>query len=187
VPATPASDNVSQDTLVETLPSLARQAVEVFVRTGKQLVAPPASGLLAIRSACFVSLKTLSGDLRGCIGTIEPVKETLAEDVILNATSAASRDPRFKPVTANELDGLRYSVDVLGIPEPATIEDLDPAIYGVIVEDESSGLRGLLLPDIEGVDTVTRQVEIAARKAGIRPGKRLKLLRFRVHRYREMR
>ena len=103
----------------------------------------------------------------------------------MNAVNAASRDPRFKPIQANELANLRYSVDILGAPEPANMEDLDPAIYGVIVEDESGESRGLLLPDIEGVDTVSKQVEIAARKAGIPPGTQLRLSRFRVNRYRE--
>lgn len=179
------SDSGDEDRLGKTLPSLARQAVEAFVNTGKQLSKPPATGILSSRAACFVSIKSLGGDLRGCIGTIEPAKETLAEEVILNAVNAATRDPRFKPVSAEELAGLRYSVDILGAPELATMEDLDPAIYGVIVEDESSGYRGLLLPDIPGVDTVARQVDVAARKAGIRPGTPLKLLRFRVSRYRE--
>ena len=97
----------------------------------------------------------------------------------------ATRDPRFSPVSAAELPQLRYSVDVLEAPEPAALADLDPKVYGVIVEDESETLRGLLLPDIAGVDTVAKQVEIAARKAGIAPGDPLKLSRFRVNRYRE--
>jgi AmmeMemoRadiSam system protein A/AmmeMemoRadiSam system protein B len=180
-----ASSDTDKDSLAETLPSLARQAVEALVRTGKQLSMPPASGALSAPAACFVCIKTLTGELRGCIGTIEPAKQTLAEEVVLNAVNAASRDPRFKPVTSDELASLRYSVDILGEPEPATLEDLDPATYGVIVEGESSGLRGLLLPDIEGVDTAARQVEIAVRKAGIRPGEPIKLFRFVVQRFRE--
>ena len=178
-------DQVGEENLDETLPSLARQAVEAFVLTGKSLSVPNAYGMLSTRAPCFVSIKTLTGDLRGCIGTIEPAKDTLAEEVIMNAINAASRDPRFNPVSAEELANLRYSVDVLGTSEPATIEELDPAIYGVIVEDESGELRGLLLPDIEGVSTATKQVEIAARKAGIPPGKPLKLSRFVVQRFRE--
>jgi AmmeMemoRadiSam system protein A/AmmeMemoRadiSam system protein B len=168
------------------LPALARLAVEAFVLTGKQ-VAPPenASALLSARAACFVSIKTHEGNLRGCIGTIEPVKRTLAEELIANAISAATRDPRFDPVSAGELKNLRYSVDILGAPEPASFEDLDPKIYGVIVEDQSEKFRGLLLPDISGVDTARKQVDIAARKAGIAPGETLKLSRFRVDRYRE--
>lgn len=168
------------------LPALARATIESFVLTGK---APDAqsnpSDLLNARAACFVSLKTLDGQLRGCIGTIEPAKDTLAEEVVANAINAASRDPRFLPVSADELPNLKYSVDVLAAPEPAKMEDLDPAIYGVIVEDESGLHRGLLLPDIEGVDSVERQVEIAARKAGIASETPLKLWRFRVSRFKE--
>jgi AmmeMemoRadiSam system protein A len=181
----PKSGTADEDDLTDALPFLARRAVETFVRTGKQLSMPPASGALATPGACFVSIKTLTGELRGCIGTIEPMKQTLAEEVVLNAANAASRDPRFEPVTADELASLRYSVDILGEPEPATMGDLDPTTYGVIVEGESSGFRGLLLPDIEGVDTARRQVEIAARKAGIRPGEPIKLFRFVVQRFRE--
>ena len=181
----PSSDQPAEEDMANDLPSLARQAVETFVLTGKQLSVPPASGMLSLPAPCFVSIKTLNGDLRGCIGTIEPARETLAEEVIMNAAHAATRDPRFEPVSADELANLRYSVDILGAPEPATLEDLDPALYGVIVEDETGDFRGLLLPDIEGVDTVAQQVEIAARKAGISPGTPLKLWRFRVSRYRE--
>jgi AmmeMemoRadiSam system protein A/AmmeMemoRadiSam system protein B len=175
----------AEENPVEDLPSLARQAIEAFVLTGNRLSTPRTSGLLSTRAACFVSIKTLSGGLRGCIGTIEPAKDTLAEEVIMNAINAASRDPRFRPVSSDELANLRYSVDILGAPEPTSLEDLDPARYGVIVEDESGELRGLLLPDIEGVDTASRQVEIAARKAGIAPGKPLKLSRFVVQRFGE--
>lgn len=172
--------------VVEDLPALARRAVETFVLTGEQ-IAPPEnpSDILSARAACFVSIKTLARDLRGCIGTVEPVKQTLAEELIMNAINAATRDPRFDPVAVNELPNLRYSVDILSAPEPATLEGLDPAIYGVIVEGESGCSRGLLLPDIEGVDTVEKQVGIASRKAGIPPGTPLKLSRFRVDRYHE--
>jgi AmmeMemoRadiSam system protein A len=141
--------------------------------------------MLQPRAACFVSLKTLQGQLRGCVGTVEPGKETLAEELIANAINAATRDPRFPPVSAAELPNLRYSVDVLSAPESAGFADLDPAIYGVIVEDELGLHRGLLLPDLEGVDSVYMQVDIAARKAGIPPGTPLKLSRFRVNRYSE--
>lgn len=166
--------------------ALARSAVETFVITNSQVIPPAnATGILAARAACFVSIKTRSGDLRGCIGTIEPARETLTQEVILNAIHAASRDPRFPPVSPSELPELRYSVDVLSAPEPTTFEALDPKDYGLIVEDEHGLQRGLLLPDIEGVDTATKQVEIAARKSGIAPGTRLKLSRFRVQRFRE--
>jgi AmmeMemoRadiSam system protein A/AmmeMemoRadiSam system protein B len=168
------------------LPGLARSAVEMFVNNGTFAPSPPnIAGLLAARAPCFVSLKTLEGDLRGCIGTIEPDKDTLAEEIIANAISAATRDPRFPPVARDELSNLRYSVDVLFPAESASLEDLDPRVYGVIVEDEIGLRRGLLLPDIPGIDTVEQQVEIAARKAGIAVGTPLKLSRFRVERFRE--
>jgi MEMO1 family protein len=168
------------------LPSLARQAVETFVRS-EDIIEPPATvrGLLRSRAPCFVSLKTLAGDLRGCIGTIEPVKGTLAQEIIANAISAATTDPRFDPVTEEELSNLRYSVDVLFPSEETTMSDLDPAVFGVIVEDESGSRRGLLLPDIPGISDAKEQVEIAARKAGIAPGEPIRLSRFRVERFRE--
>jgi AmmeMemoRadiSam system protein A/AmmeMemoRadiSam system protein B len=175
-----------QTSVDEDLPVLARRAVETFVRNGRQISVPQnAAEILGARASCFVSIKTRDGDLRGCIGTIEPVKETLGDELVANAISAATRDPRFAPVQESELPNLKYSVDILSAPEPATVADLDPAIYGVIVEDESGLLRGLLLPDIEGVDTAEQQVSIAARKAGIAPGTPLKLSRFRVDRFRE--
>ena len=167
------------------LPALARRAVETFVRNGTVISPSPGSELLSARAACFVSLKTHDGDLRGCIGTIEPVKESLAEEVIANAINAATRDPRFEPVSPDELAGLRYSVDVLQSPEPAAFEDLDPQLYGVIVEDLAGRFRGLLLPDIPGVETARQQVDIASRKAGIAPDAPIRLARFRVDRYRE--
>jgi AmmeMemoRadiSam system protein A len=165
------------------LPALARRAVETFVRSGSIATAGHTTALLSARAPCFVSIKTSQGELRGCIGTIEPVKQNLAEELIANAINAATRDPRFDPVSAPELDGLRYSVDVLSAAEPADFVDLDPKTYGVIVEDESGKLRGLLLPDIAGVETARQQVEIAAQKAGIAPGATMKLSRFRVNRY----
>jgi AmmeMemoRadiSam system protein A/AmmeMemoRadiSam system protein B len=170
----------------EALPALAREAVETFVITGTTPKTPVhLSGILAERAPCFVSLKTDDGELRGCIGTIEPVKKTLAAELIANAISAATHDPRFPPVTEDELGHLRYSVDVLMPAEASTIDQLDPRIYGVIVEDTSGDRRGLLLPDIAGVDDPKQQVEIAARKAGIPPDSALRIWRFRVERYKE--
>lgn len=169
----------------EEIITLARRAVETYISEDRLLDVPSElSAGLRRRAACFVSIKTEDGELRGCIGTIEPLHKTLAEEIIANAASAATRDPRFVPVSILELPRLRYSVDVLAEPEPAQFEELDPKTYGVIVEDEAGLRRGLLLPDIEGVSTATQQVDIAARKAGIPPGAPLKLSRFRVERYR---
>jgi AmmeMemoRadiSam system protein A len=167
------------------LPRLAREAVETYVLTGARVNLDCSNSLLQTRAACFVSLKTLAGELRGCIGTIEPMAPNLAEELVNNAIGAATRDPRFPPVSPGELSNLHYSVDVLSTPEPASPAQLEPRTFGVIVEDDSGTHRGLLLPDIEGVDTATQQLEIATRKAGILPGSPLRVLRFRVNRFRE--
>ena len=168
------------------LPALARKVVETFVTEGQVLKSPEhLSELLNQRAGCFVSIKTHAGELRGCIGTVEPETETLADELILNAISAAARDPRFTPVRAAELPGLKYSVDVLSQPERVKLEDLDPKVFGVIVDDRDGSRRGLLLPNLKGIDTATKQVEIASRKAGIAAGEEIKLWRFRADRYRE--
>jgi AmmeMemoRadiSam system protein A/AmmeMemoRadiSam system protein B len=168
------------------LPALARRVIETFISTGKLVDPPqPSTDILFARAGCFVSIKTHDGNLRGCIGTVEPVKETLAEELITNAVSAATRDPRFPQVRKNELPGLKYSVDVLSAPEPTTLADLDPKTYGVIVEDENGVHRGLLLPNLEGINDASHQVDIASRKAGIAPGTPVKLFRFRADRYSE--
>ncbi len=181
-----SSSSPAKDFDPANIPALARAAVEKFVLTGGQIEATEnVSDLLSTRAACFVSIKTRDGELRGCIGTVEPTKENLASEIVMNAISAASRDPRFAPVLPHELSSLVYSVDILASPEPAELEDLDPSVYGVIVEDEAGYQRGLLLPAIQGVETVAQQVEIAARKAGIPAGVAVKLFRFRVERFRE--
>lgn len=169
-----------------TLPALAREAVETFIRSGNVL-APPESTtrLLASPAPCFVSLKTRDGELRGCIGTIEPARKTLAEEIVANAISAAINDPRFDAVKTGELSNLRYSVDVLFPAEPTEMKELDPAVFGVIVEDEGGSRRGLLLPDIPGIENAEQQVEIATRKAGIGRDERIRLWRFKVERFGE--
>ena len=178
--------NQRPESKTDDLPGLARTAVETFIRSGNAPGPNVAQGnLLSERAPCFVSLKTLDGELRGCIGTIDPAKETLAEEIIANAISAAINDPRFDPVTEDELANLRYSVDVLMPAEETVFEELDPAVFGVIVEDEDGSRRGLLLPDIPGVESAEHQVEIAARKAGIPEGTPVRLWRFKVERFRE--
>jgi AmmeMemoRadiSam system protein A/AmmeMemoRadiSam system protein B len=185
VPSASANGSADQATAAA-LPALARRVIETFITTGKIIDPPkPAADILAARAGCFVSIKTYDGDLRGCIGTVEPVKDTLAEELVTNAVSAATRDPRFPPVRKDELPGLKYSVDVLSTPEPTTFDDLDPKIYGVIVEDENGARRGLLLPNLEGIDNASRQVDIASRKAGIAQGAPVNLFRFRADRYSE--
>lgn len=129
----------------------------------------------------FVSLHR-EGRLRGCIGTIAPTEENVAQEIVHNAISAGTRDPRFPPVQTGELDWLEYSVDVLGRPEPVDSPDrLDPKQYGVIVSYGRK--RGLLLPDLDGVDTVEEQVAIARRKGGIRAEDPYTLQRFKVVRH----
>jgi AmmeMemoRadiSam system protein A len=181
-----SSSSPAKDFYPTGVPALARAAVERFVLNGDVLDASESTPeLLTATGACFVSLKTRDGELRGCIGTVEPTREDLASEIIMNAISAATRDPRFTPVLPIELPDLVYSVDILASPEPAELEELDPSVYGVIVEDETGYRRGLLLPAIQGVETVAQQVEIAARKAGIPAGVAVKLFRFRVERFRE--
>lgn len=119
-----------------------------------------------MRRACFVSIKNRDGSLRGCIGTFVPTRESLDAEIIANAISAATRDPRFLPMRADELEEARISVDILSQPEPLVGGmELDPARYGVIVTKGER--RGLLLPDLEGVDSVEKQLGIAVDKAGI--------------------
>jgi AmmeMemoRadiSam system protein A len=136
------------------------------------------------RQACFVSLKTRAGDLRGCIGTLAPVQANVGLEIMANAVSAATRDPRFAPLAPGELPGLVFSVDILSEPEPiAGLNELDPARWGVIVR--RGDRRGVLLPDLPGVDTAERQVAIAAQKAGLSRLEGLELQRFSVQRYPE--
>jgi len=161
---------------------LARLALETYVREGREIAPPPSCPGLDRRAGAFVSLKT-HGELRGCIGTIEPTAANLAEEIIRNAIQAGTADPRFPPVTEDELGHLSYSVDVLEPAEPvAGLEDLDPENYGVIVA--KGGRTGLLLPALEGIETAGQQVEIARRKAGIGPHETgVRLFRFKVTRY----
>jgi AmmeMemoRadiSam system protein A len=149
---------------------------------GGQAPEPPEDTFYERRAACFVTLKK-RGELRGCIGTLEPAETSLGCEIARNALSSAMRDPRFPPVTLDECEALSCSVDVLSPSESCTLEELDPELYGVIVE---SGLhRGVLLPALEGIDSVELQVDIACQKAGIPPGESCDVRRFRVVRYRQ--
>jgi AmmeMemoRadiSam system protein B/AmmeMemoRadiSam system protein A len=161
---------------------LAKEAVETCVR--EDSIIPPPEKLspeMKKQAGIFVSLHKL-GQLRGCIGTLEPTQENVAMEVIVNAISSATRDPRFPPVTAKELKDLEYSVDVLTRPRPVKDKDrLNPKKYGVIVECGSR--KGLLLPDLDGVDSVEQQIDICRQKAGIYPDEPIKLYKFEVKRY----
>lgn len=136
---------------------------------------------LPVRAAAFVSLHRGSA-LRGCIGTLEPQTPSLREEVMANAISASTRDPRFPSVKRDEVESLEISVDVLTPPEPIDgLTSLDTNRYGVIVQ--SGWRRGVLLPDLEGVETVEQQVQIARAKAGIGRHEPVQLYRFQVRRY----
>lgn len=162
---------------------LARASVESWVRDRRVLPLPadlPAE-LRARRAGAFVSIHK-NGQLRGCIGTISAAEDCLGQEIIQNAVSASSRDPRFSPITPDELKYLEISVDVLGDAEPIDSPDkLDAKRYGVIVTRGRK--RGLLLPDLDGVDTVEEQIRIAKKKAGIREDEDCSLERFEVVRH----
>lgn len=167
----------------ESLPvSLARQSLDTYLTSKQYLKVPENVGELGTkRAGAFVSLKK-QGQLRGCIGTIEATRQNLAEEIIYNAVAAALHDPRFSPVLPEELNELTISVDVLEEPETInSLAELDPKVYGVIVSKGRK--RGLLLPDLPGVDTPEDQVQIAREKAGIAPGESIQLERFKVTRY----
>lgn len=163
---------------------LARLSLESFVLQGHSLQALPEDlpdELTNQTAGAFVSLHK-DGRLRGCIGTISPTRENIAMEIVQNAISAGTRDPRFPPVRAGELDELEYSVDVLGKPEPVdSPARLDPKQYGVIVS--CGRKRGLLLPDLDGVDTVEQQLEIARQKGRIEEDEPHTIQRFKVVRH----
>lgn len=162
---------------------LARKTIETYIKTGKRIDIPEGlpEEMLNRQAGVFVSLHK-DGQLRGCIGTFQPTTECIAQEIIQNAISACSRDPRFNRVMRKELKRLVYSVDVLGEVEPVhDINELDPKRYGVIVS--AGRKRGLLLPDLPDVDTVTDQIEIARQKAHIHEDQDVKLERFEVVRH----
>ena len=160
----------------------ARNVVESYVmnKTVPALPSKLPESMLNNRAGVFVSIKK-DGQLRGCIGTFQPTTDNIALEIRNNAISASTRDPRFSPITNNELPKLIYSVDILGDVTPATYEELDPQKYGVIVKHHEK--RGLLLPRLDGVDTVSEQIEIAARKAGIYDDEDIELFKFEVVRH----
>jgi AmmeMemoRadiSam system protein A len=168
--------------MMHQLVELAKRAIEEYVTNGKMISQPEAlTPEMEEQLGVFVSLKK-HGRLRGCIGTFMPVCKNAAEEIIRNAVSAATDDPRFPPVAKEELPSLKYSVDLLSTPEKVGgMKELDPKKYGVIVA--SQGRRGLLLPDLEGVDTAEEQIRIAKMKAGIAAGEDADIYRFEVRRY----
>ncbi len=159
----------------------ARACLEATVRRERP-PRPPEGAFYERRAACFVSLKR-QGELRGCIGTLTPAEPDLGREIVRNTTSAALSDPRFPPVAVDEVDALSCSVDVLSASEPAALDELDPRRYGVIVS--AGARRGVLLPDLAGIDTVEQQVAIALQKAGISRDEPYLAERFTVERYAE--
>lgn len=174
-------DNLDNQ-LSNLIKGLARKAVENYVREGVVIETTDLNEPYLINpAASFVSLK-VKNQLRGCLGTIEPQEKTLAEEIIRNAIKAASDDYRFDPVQAHELAYLSYSVDVLSKLTPVKNKDeLDPKKYGILVQQGIS--QGLLLPNLEGVETIEQQLDIAKHKAGIYDNEGLKIFKFEVKRF----
>lgn len=167
--------------------ALACKAIQTYVIERRRLDPPrPLAPEMAEPRGVFVSLHR-GKELRGCIGTISPQRATLAEEIIENAISAATRDPRFQPVEPEELESLDLSVDVLTPPERIeSVDDQDPKQHGLIVQSRREGWRrGLLLPDLEGIDTAEKQLYYTrVLKAGITdPSEPVDLFRFSVQRY----
>jgi AmmeMemoRadiSam system protein A len=163
--------------------ALAHKAIETYLGT-EQVVSPPTPlpEDMVESGAVFVSLHLANGQLRGCRGTITPTEPTLAEAIIQTSISSATNDPRFPPMTLPEMEGLKIKVDVLSPLEPVSdISTLDEKVYGVLIQ--SGRRRAVLLPDIPTVDSVSRQLELVRRKAGISPDEPVNLYRFTVTRY----
>ena len=166
---------------------IAQFAAEVIEQWTKSKQRPELTSIppvMQIKAACFVTIHNLNGKLRGCIGTLEPVRSNLALEIIENAIAASERDPRFDPIEAKELQTLTVSVDVLSEPEPTTLAELDPKIYGLIISDGCCS-RGVLLPNLEGVTSIEEQVRIVKRKAGLEfiNNNKLQFFRFTATRY----
>jgi AmmeMemoRadiSam system protein A len=168
--------------MANALVELAKAAIEEYTRN-KKILKPPdkLTAEMKERAGVFVSLK-LKGELRGCIGTFAPTTENVASEIIHNAIEASTKDPRFFPLKVDELESLEITVDVLSEPVKITSNsELDAKKYGIIVKCGTR--RGLLLPDLEGVDTPEAQVAICRRKAGIGEHEKVEIFKFEVNRY----
>ncbi len=163
---------------------LAKQSLETYIRSKRTLTEKDASDYPGSfrddRAGVFVCIKK-NGMLRGCIGSILPAYDDVFEETCALAISSGTHDPRFEPVREDELEDLKYTVDVMGVPESATVDMLDEKKYGVIVS--SGGRRGLLLPNLEGVDSVEEQIQISLQKGGISPRESYSIERFMVERH----
>ena len=163
--------------------SLARESIHHYLNHHEKLSCPsPLSNDLKSRSGAFVSIKKLQ-QLRGCIGTLEPCEPNLAMEIIENALKAALNDPRFSPITLGELQDLTYSIDVVRpLEKVSDVSDLDPKIYGLVVR--SNGKQGVLLPDLEGVNSTEEQIQICRSKGKIPGDELIEMYRFKVERFR---
>ena len=163
--------------------SLAQESIHHYLNYSEKLSCPnPLSNDLKSRSGAFVSIKKLQ-QLRGCIGTLEPCEPNLAMEIIENALKAALNDPRFSPITLGELQDLTYSIDVVRpLEKISDVSDLDPKIYGLVVR--SNGKQGVLLPDLEGVNSTEEQIQICRSKGKIPDDELIEMYRFKVERFR---
>ena len=172
-----------QNDLSDEYVKLARKSIENYILKKEKVSIPNdlSNELLNNKAGVFVSIHK-HDTLRGCIGTIEPTTSCIAAEIITNAISAATKDPRFLPITEEELKWLEINVDILKEPEPIESKEmLDVKKYGVIV---TSGFkRGLLLPNLDGVDTIEEQLSIALKKGNIKPTEQYKIERFEVIRH----
>lgn len=164
---------------------LARQAVEKYIILGQEveIEEDKLPQILKKEAGVFVSLKK-NGRLRGCMGTFKAVQKNAAYEIISNAMTAAENDPRFPTVKKEELSEIEISVDILSAPEK--VEDkseLDAQKYGILVKGGHQ--TGLLLPDLEGIETVEKQIRVAKKKAGLAENDRVEIYRFQVSRFKE--
>jgi hypothetical protein len=165
--------------------NLARRAVEEYIVSGKEVEVDEDElpEILQQKAGVFVTLKK-NGKLRGCMGTFRPVQKNAAYEIISNAMTAAENDPRFPEVDKSELDEITISVDILSEPEKIDNKDeLDPKKYGILVQGGHQS--GLLLPDLEGIDNVEKQINVARKKAGLNPNDSIEIYRFSVSRFKE--
>lgn len=165
--------------------NLAQQAVETYVKKGK-IISPPKDlnpQFFNKKAGVFVTIMN-GKELRGCIGTYLPTKSNIAQEIIANAIAAATQDFRFNPITSAELAKLSYYVYILEKPTPIRdIKELDPKKYGILVKSET-GKSGLLLPDLEGIDTAEKQLNAVCYKCGVIPGQeKMIICKFKAKKY----
>ncbi len=167
--------------------ALAREALKTYLETGEISKPPPdlPKEMVAKKAGVFVTIER-GEELRGCIGTFLPVYSNIVKEIIKNAIAAGTRDNRFLPITISEIPDLSFTVSILSEPKKVEgLEDLDPKKYGVIVKGESTNRRGLLLPDLPGINTPDKQVTICLQKGGINPEEeKISFYRFTVKKHR---